>query len=170
MLTSIASVGRRVLPNQWDLVAFAVIMAVLTAIAQSYHGITAPCPRRTNRSSRSTNWSLPYYASRTALRMFAALFFSLVFTFSYAALAAKSRRAEMVLIPVLDILQSVPVMGFLAFTAAFFLALFPGNTIGAELAAIFAIFSNRAWNMASRSTSRCAPSRPISTRWRAGCA
>ena len=76
----------------------------------------------------------------------------------------------MVLIPVLDILQSVPVMGFLAFTVTFFLALFPGNTIGAELAAIFAIFSNRAWNMASRSTSRCAPSRPISTRWRAGCA
>ncbi len=93
-------------------------------------------------------WNLPYYALRTALRMFAALFFSLVFTFTYATLAAKSRRWEMVLIPVLDILQSVPILGFLSFTVTFFLGLFPGNTLGAELAAIFAIFTSQAWNMA----------------------
>ncbi len=80
--------------------------------------------------------------------MFAALFFSLVFTFTYATLAAKSRRWEMVLIPVLDILQSVPILGFLSFTVTFFLGLFPGNTLGAELAAIFAIFTSQAWNMA----------------------
>ena len=59
--------------------------------------------------------------------MFAALFFSLVFTFTYATLAAKSRRWEMVLIPVLDILQSVPILGFLSFTVTFFLGLFPGQ-------------------------------------------
>ena len=80
--------------------------------------------------------------------MFAALASSLVFTFTYATLAAKSRRAEMVLIPVLDILQSVPILGFLSFTVTFFLGLFPGNTLGAELAAIFAIFTSQAWNMA----------------------
>ena len=80
--------------------------------------------------------------------MFAALAASLVFTFTYATLAAKSRRAEMVLIPVLDILQSVPILGFLSFTVTFFLGLFPGNTLGAELAAIFAIFTSQAWNMA----------------------
>ena len=93
-------------------------------------------------------WELPYYAFRTTLRMFAALAASLVFTFTYATLAAKSRRAEMVLIPVLDILQSVPILGFLSFTVTFFLGLFPGNTLGAELAAIFAIFTSQAWNMA----------------------
>ena len=93
-------------------------------------------------------WNLPYYALRTALRMFAALVASLVFTFTYATLAAKSRRAEMVLIPVLDILQSVPILGFLSFTVTFFLGLFPGNMLGAELAAIFAIFTSQAWNMA----------------------
>ena len=93
-------------------------------------------------------WKLPYYALRTTLRMFAALAASLVFTFTYATLAAKSRRAEMVLIPVLDILQSVPILGFLSFTVTFFLGLFPGNTFGAELAAIFAIFTSQAWNMA----------------------
>jgi NitT/TauT family transport system permease protein len=148
MLNSLASAGRRVLPNQWDLIALAAIMAVLTAVAQSYHGISAPLPAPNEPVISLDYWNLPYYALRTALRMFAALAASLVFTFTYATLAAKSRRAEMVLIPVLDVLQSVPVLGFLSFTVTFFLGLFPGNTFGAELAAIFAIFTSQAWNMA----------------------
>jgi NitT/TauT family transport system permease protein len=148
MLNSIASAGRRVLPNQWDLIAFAAIMAVLTAVAQSYHGISAPLPAPNEPVISLDYRNLPYYALRTMLRMFAALAASLVFTFTYAALAAKSRRAEMVMIPALDILQSVPILGFLSFTVTFFLGLFPGNTLGAELAAIFAIFTSQAWNMA----------------------
>jgi NitT/TauT family transport system permease protein len=145
---NIASVGRRVLPNQWDLIALAGIMAVLTAVAQSYHGISAPLPAPNEPVVSLDYANLPYYALRTTLRMFAALIASLVFTFTYATLAAKSRRAEMVLIPILDILQSVPVLGFLSFTVTFFLGLFPGNTLGAELAAIFAVFTAQAWNMA----------------------
>ncbi|MGO9418091.1 ABC transporter permease, partial [Roseiarcus sp.] len=148
LLFSPSSARRRVLPNQWDLIAFAAIMAILTAVAQSYHGISAPLPAANEPVVSLDYWNLPYYALRTALRMFAALFFSLVFTFTYATLAAKSRRAEMVLIPILDILQSVPILGFLSFTVTFFLGLFPGNTLGAELAAIFAIFTSQAWNMA----------------------
>src|SRR5579863_1018519 len=147
-LNTFVSTGRRILPNQWDLIAFAGILAVLTAIAKSYHGISAPLPTP-NESPISLDYSnLPYYALRTALRMFAALAASLLFTFTYATLAAKSRRAEMVLIPILDILQSVPILGFLSFTVTFFLGLFPGNTMGAELAAVFAIFTSQAWNMA----------------------
>jgi NitT/TauT family transport system permease protein len=148
MLNSLASAGRRALPNQWDLIAFAAILAVLTAIAKSYHGLSAPLPAANEAPISLAYSELPYYAFRTVLRMFAALAASLVFTFTYATLAAKSRRAEMVLIPVLDILQSVPVLGFLSFTVTFFLGLFPGNTIGAELAAVFAIFTAQAWNMA----------------------
>jgi NitT/TauT family transport system permease protein len=147
-LTAIASAGRRVLPNQWDLIALAAILAVLTAVARSYHGISAPLPAANEPVVSLDYWNLPYYALRTTLRMFAALVASLIFTFTYATLAAKSRRAEMVLIPVLDILQSVPILGFLSFTVTFFLGLFPGNTLGAELAAIFAIFTSQAWNMA----------------------
>jgi NitT/TauT family transport system permease protein len=147
-LTAIASAGRRVLPNQWDLIALAAILAVLTAVARSYHGISAPLPAANEPVVSLDYWNLPYYALRTTLRMFAALVASLIFTFTYATLAAKSRRAEMVLIPLLDILQSVPILGFLSFTVTFFLGLFPGNTLGAELAAIFAIFTSQAWNMA----------------------
>src|SRR5277367_2290981 len=147
-LTTFVSAGRRVLPNQWDLIAFAAILAVLTGIAKSYHGVSAPLPAANEQVVSLDYWQLPYYAFRTVLRMFAALAASLVFTFTYATLAAKSRRAEMVLIPVLDVLQSVPILGFLSFTVTFFLGLFPGNTFGAELAAIFAIFTSQAWNMA----------------------
>ena len=148
MSNSLASAGRRALPNQWDLIAFAAILAFLTAIAKSYHGISAPLPAASESPISLDYWQLPYYALRTTLRMFAALVASLIFTFTYATLAAKSRRAELILIPVLDILQSVPVLGFLSFTVTFFLGLFPGNTMGAELAAVFAIFTSQAWNMA----------------------
>jgi NitT/TauT family transport system permease protein len=145
---AIAAYGRRALPNHWDLVALAGILAVFVAVARAYHGISAPLPAA-NQSVVSLDYALlPYYALRTTLRMFAALFFSLIFTFTYATLAAKSRRLEMVLIPILDILQSVPILGFLSFTVTFFLGLFPGNVLGAECAAVFAIFTSQAWNMA----------------------
>ncbi len=90
---------------------------------------------------------LPYYAARSLLRMFIALFFAYAFSFGYAYAAARSRRARRVLIPALDILQSVPVLGFLAITVTFFLALFPGSELGLEAAAIFAVFTSQAWNI-----------------------
>src|ERR1700742_1980460 len=91
--------------------------------------------------------NLPYYAARSLLRMFAALALSVVFTFVYATAAARLRRAEKVLIPVLDILQSVPVLGFLSVTVTAFINLFPGSELGLECASIFAIFTSMAWNM-----------------------
>lgn len=91
--------------------------------------------------------NLPYYAGRSTLRMFIALGASLIFTFVYGYAAAKSRRAERVLIPLLDVLQSVPVLGFLSITVTGFIALFPGSLVGLEMASIFAIFTGQVWNM-----------------------
>lgn len=91
--------------------------------------------------------NLPYYAGRSTLRMFIALFFSTLFTLIYGYIAANSRRAEQVLIPLLDILQSVPVLGFLSITVTGFIALFPGSLLGLEAASIFAIFTSQVWNM-----------------------
>jgi NitT/TauT family transport system permease protein len=90
---------------------------------------------------------LPYYAARSLLRMFIALFFSFSFSLGYAYIAARSRRWRRVLIPALDILQSVPVLGFLAVTVTFFVALFPGSELGLEFASIFAVFTSQAWNI-----------------------
>jgi len=92
--------------------------------------------------------NLPYYAARSTLRMFVALGASFVFTLVYGYAAARSRYAERVLIPLLDILQSVPVLGFLSITVTGFIALFPGSLLGLEAASVFAIFTSQAWNMA----------------------
>ncbi|MBX9620880.1 MAG: ABC transporter permease subunit [Alphaproteobacteria bacterium] len=91
--------------------------------------------------------NLPYYALQTILRMLFALFLSLIFSFVYATIAAKNKKAERILIPLLDILQSVPILGFLSITVTGFMALFPGNLLGVECASIFAIFTSQAWNM-----------------------
>jgi NitT/TauT family transport system permease protein len=80
--------------------------------------------------------------------MFIALGASLVFSCLFATIAAKYRSAERVMIPLLDILQSIPILGFLSITVTGFIALFPGNLLGVECAAIFAIFTSQAWNMA----------------------
>ncbi len=92
-------------------------------------------------------YHLPYYAARSTLRMFVGLFFSTIFTFGYGYLAARNPRAERVLIPLLDILQSIPVLTFLAFTSSWFISVFSGSLLGLEAASIFAIFTGQAWNM-----------------------
>jgi NitT/TauT family transport system permease protein len=142
------SLGRKALPNQYDLFAFALIFAVFIAITRASHGLSLPLSAPESTAVSLEYKLLPYYALRTALRMFAAIAASLVFTFVYATLTAKSRRAALVLIPLLDVLQSVPILGFLSFTVTFFLGLFPGSILGAECAAVFAIFTSQAWNMA----------------------
>jgi NitT/TauT family transport system permease protein len=91
--------------------------------------------------------NLPNYAARSTLRMFVALGFSTIFTFVYGYAAARSKRAERALVPLLDVLQSVPVLGFLSVTVTAFIALFRGSLLGLEAASIFAIFTGQAWNM-----------------------
>ncbi len=142
------SLGRRALPNQFDLVALVVIFGAFAAAVSVGHDVTQKIDAPLATTITLDVWALPYYALRTTLRMFAAILASLLFTFTYATLAAKSPRAEKVLIPMLDVLQSVPILGFLSFTVTFFLNLFPGSILGAECAAIFAIFTSQAWNMA----------------------
>ncbi|WP_341790647.1 hypothetical protein [Rickettsia endosymbiont of Polydrusus tereticollis] len=87
------------------------------------------------------------YSFRTILRMMIAMVISLIFTLIYATLAAKNPKLEQILIPLLDILQSVPILGYISFTVTAFLALFPSSIMGVECAAIFAIFTSQVWNM-----------------------
>jgi NitT/TauT family transport system permease protein len=137
----------RLRPNYWDLVALPLVLGLLALVA--WGGIAMSVRYRVGEVLPISldPWRLPEYALRTVLRMGAALLASLVFSLVYAALAAKSRRAEKILIPVLDILQSVPILGFLSITVTGFIALFPGRLLGVECAAIFAIFTSQAWNM-----------------------
>ncbi|NIE67984.1 ABC transporter permease subunit [Burkholderia sp. Ax-1719] len=137
----------RVLPNRWDFVAFPLIICLIAMAAVGFHETMAPIAVLKTQAISLDPANLPEYALRTTLRMLAAMVASLVFTLVYGTLAAKSRRAGQVLVPILDILQSVPVLGYISFTVTFFLALFPSRVLGAELAAIFAIFTSQAWNM-----------------------
>ena len=137
----------RLLPNRWDFVAFPLILCLIAMGVVGYRQTMAPMSVLATQAISLSPSMLPDYALRTTLRMLAAMVASLVFTLVYGTLAAKSRRAEKILIPVLDILQSVPVLGYVSFTVTFFLALFPGRVIGAECAAVFAIFTSQAWNM-----------------------
>ena len=135
-------------PNLFDLAALALVVGALVAIIYGVKQTNAPLTVLNATPISLDPVHLPGYALRTTIRMLAAMAAALVFTFIYATIAAKSRRAEMVLIPILDILQSVPILGFLTFTVLFFMNLFPGRVLGAELASVFAIFTSQAWNMA----------------------
>ena len=104
-----------------------LLLYVIVRVGASAHVPFNPSQVTTIDTSPSR---LPYYAARSLLRMFIALFFAYAFSLGYAYAAARSRRARRVLIPALDILQSVPVLGFLAVTVTFFLALFPGSELG----------------------------------------
>ncbi|MGY2441982.1 ABC transporter permease [Pseudomonas sp. SDO52101_S400] len=138
---------RRLLPNRWDLIALPLVIGFLLFFSIGARETWAPIGSLQSEVVSLDPGNLPEYAMRTTLRMLAAMVAALVFTLLYGTLAAKSRRAEKLLVPVLDILQSVPVLGYISFTVTFFLLLFPGRVLGAELAAIFAIFTSQAWNM-----------------------
>ncbi len=147
--TSLLGLGvRGLMPNVYDLVVFILIAGVFVALAHGAREMGAPLSKLDVAPVTLDPTNLPDYALRTTLRMFAAILASLLFTFTVGTLAAKSRKAELVIVPALDILQSVPILGFLTFTVIFFMRLFPGSQLGAECAAIFAIFTSQAWNMA----------------------
>jgi NitT/TauT family transport system permease protein len=135
-------------PNRWDWALLPIVLAIFVALAFGAAQMARPFVLGQATPISLDPAQLPYYLLRTILRMFMALTCSLLFSFVFATLAAKYRAAEKVLIPLLDVLQSVPILGFQAIAIAPFIALFPGNLLGVECAAIFAIFTSQAWNMA----------------------
>ncbi|MCX6179464.1 MAG: ABC transporter permease subunit [Chlorobiales bacterium] len=139
---------KKKLPYIWDIVAFTLVMGMITLLALGSRQMAVPFIPGEQIPLSLDPVHLPIYALRTVLRMVAALIASFIFTFTYSTVAAKSHRAESILVPFLDILQSVPILGFLSITVTGFIALFPGNLLGVEMAAIFAIFTSQAWNMA----------------------
>ena len=134
--------------TRWDALAVLLTLGVLVFVAEASRHLLQPLAELQLAPLSLAPANLPEYAARTTLRMLLALVLSLVFTFTYATFAAKSRRAEVLLVPLLDILQSVPILGFISVTVVFFMSLAPGRVLGAEFAAIFAIFTSQAWNMA----------------------
>ncbi len=137
----------RLYPNFWDIVAFFFAFGVIALLAWDAKQMALPYhlgePPHISLDPRY----LPGYALRTVLRMLIALFFSLLFTFVFGTWAAKSKRAGRIIIPIIDVCQSIPILGFLSVAIVGFIALFPNSMLGPECAAILAIFTSQAWNM-----------------------
>jgi NitT/TauT family transport system permease protein len=148
ILPPISVEARRLLPSRWDVLAAILVLGFIILFADASRALVRPLTTITAHPLSLDPALLPGYALRTALRMLIALGVSLVFTFGYATWAAKSARAASLLVPLLDILQSVPILSFISVTVVFFMSLSPGRVFGAELAAVFAIFTSQAWNMA----------------------
>ena len=138
-------IARRVRLGWVDLLVFAAVLLMLLAVLRL--GGRMALPLHDVGTISLSPAALPLYAGESLLRIFIAFLASLVFAVVYGYLAAKSPWAGRVLVPLLDILQSVPVLGFLSATLAFFAGLFPGSSLGLEIAAVFAIFTAQAWNM-----------------------
>jgi len=134
-------------PNYWDAVALCLVLAILVLLGIGAKGMATPYHLGDVIPISLDPANLPYYAFRSILRMGIALMCSLLFTFIIGTAAAKSTHAERIIIPLIDILQSVPVLGYLSITVVAFIALFPNSMLGPECAAIFAIFTAQVWNM-----------------------
>jgi NitT/TauT family transport system permease protein len=123
------------------------VLTLLAVIAKVGAGAFVPFTAKIMPHVDLDPRNLPYYAARSTLRMFVALAWSTIFSLIYGYVAARSRHAERILVPLLDILQSVPVLGYLSIIITAFIALFRGSLLGLECASVFAIFTSQAWNM-----------------------
>jgi len=129
-----------------DALVFAAILAGIYAVLTTvryWMGVVTPAAN----ISRSPS-ALPLYAFYSLVRMGVAYVLSLVFAVAYGYIAANNRRVEMVMIAVLDILQSIPVLSFLPGVMLSMVALFPTRQLGVELGSIILIFTGQVWNMA----------------------
>jgi len=134
-------------PNSWDIIALMLVFALFVLIAFGAKSMAGPYELGQSIPIHLSVTYLPYYALRTVVRMFIALAFALLFAFVFGTLAAKNRHAERIIVPLVDILQSVPILGFLSVSVPILIHCFPNSMLGPECAAIFAIFTSQAWNI-----------------------
>jgi NitT/TauT family transport system permease protein len=135
------------LPSGWDVIAFLIVLGILAMFIWGGKQLAAPYQLGQALPLSLDPYQLPKYALFTVLRLFTAMAFALLFTFTIGTLAAKNKRAEHIIIPCIDVLQSVPVIGLLSITVVGFIKLFSGSRLGPEAAAIFAVFTAQVWNI-----------------------
>ena len=136
----------RTWPRIIDLILFAAGLALfygLITVARTWLG-----PLTSKVEIDRSPWALPAYAGYSLLRILIAYLLSFVFTLAYGYIAAYNATAERFMIPLLDILQSIPVLSFLPGVMLAMVALFPQRQLGVELGAILLIFTGQVWNMA----------------------
>jgi len=129
-----------------DIAVFLFVMAAIYGVYSVGHTWLGPVPARVEISQSPR--ALPLYALYSLVRLGLAYVFSLAFALAYGYAAARSKAAEVVLVPLLDILQSIPVLSFLPGVMLAMVALFPNSQLGIELGSIVLIFTGQVWNIA----------------------
>ena len=134
--------------NWVDLLIFAGVLGLLWSILEFGAGTMVHFDATSQSLPISTHIRhIPYYIGRTLFRMWIAFGFSLIFTFTVGYAAAKNKVARAIILPFLDIMQSIPVLSFLTIFVTFFVSLFPGSLLGVECASIVTVFTAQVWNM-----------------------
>lgn len=137
-----------IIPNHWDFLALLLVFSLIILFALNAKDMAVPYKFGEFLPISLSAQALPGYAGQTVLRMLIAMLFSLLFTFIFGTWAAKSQRAEKIIIPFIDVMQSIPILGFLAVSVVAFIKLFPHSLLGPQCACIFVIFTSQVWNMA----------------------
>ncbi|MFV9984721.1 MAG: ABC transporter permease [Francisella endosymbiont of Hyalomma asiaticum] len=147
------NMSAKVSHTKWDILALSIILLLLSVFVWTTSDLGGTIDYKNQASVLKYSdislslWLLPYYTAETTIRMFISLAISLLITFIFGTWAAKNKRAENIIIPLIDILQSIPVLGFFAITVTGFLVIFPTSLWGAQAAVIFGIITAQAWNM-----------------------
>ena len=151
-VTLIPPAIRRPAGSRWswsfliDITVFLFVLAGIYGVYAIGHTWLGPVPAQAEISQSPR--ALPLYALYSVVRIGVAYALSLAFALAYGYLAARSKRAEIVLLPLLDILQSIPVLSFLPGVMLAMVALFPHSQLGIELGSIILIFTGQVWNIA----------------------
>jgi NitT/TauT family transport system permease protein len=130
-----------------ELVAFVLILTFFASLAYTASHMSTDVKHIVSYDLSLSPSNIPYYAFMTTMRIFIAALFSIIFAFIVATAAAKYKKAEEIIIPLIDILQSIPILGYISFSVTIFISLSPHKALGVEAAVIFAIFTSQAWNI-----------------------
>lgn len=135
--------------NIYDGMLLGFVLIAVGLFAWGWHDMHLPVTAAANANAQSMSLSaLAYDLLRTNMRLIIGLFWSFVFAFVAGTWAAKSKHAARFILPVINFMESVPLVGFMTFSIVIFMAWFPHSVMGFESAAIFGVFTGQAWNMA----------------------
>lgn len=133
--------------NRNDIILLGVVFLSIFLLVSGWHDMHASFNGNNLNPITLDYHALPYYTLRTTMRLLVGMVYSLLFAVVFAVLAASYAPMRRIILPFVNFMESVPLVGFLTFTTVYFLGLFPHNVMGLEAVAIFAVFTGQAWNM-----------------------
>ena len=131
-----------------DLFLFIILATTISLYILGSHGMHQSYHQGESINISLSAYDLPYDTLRTTMRLFIGMIWSFAFAIVAGVLAAKNKHFERVILPFINFMESVPLVGFLTFSTAFFMSIYHGSLMGIEAAAIFGVFTGQAWNMA----------------------